>query len=1010
MKKILFIFLVALCTINVEAQLMNKMYSCSNFFDSKRSTKSSTGGHLIYYQPMAGGSNLMSLDASGNILWNKAYENNSMALNFTDFCEVSGGKLIAIRIAGAMESMTFNSVTGAPISHDNRIINAGSWSPSGPTLLAPDGNDAIFVSPDGARDSLYVGKVLGSNGSISYINVINFNGVLSTDYSYSPSAMKRTSTGQYLILCDIHNSANTNFKQAIVKVDANGNVLSFKYYDCPAGTVYWTGNSITEASNGDILVSGYANVSSVTGSYILRFDPNANFIWGKHLVNQANNTFHTEHANGDITLGVSAQALSPDNVTRCGLVNLSSSGSYLWARNFGFSGSNMCGINTDANDLTEVVQNSPMTGPGAFVLQTADLSGNMPGCSESIGPISMNNLNFIVNSASPSVVGASLNLSTPFSFTELPPLNFTTSTPDIIVSGVVSNPACFGQFGNVNISVSAGYPNYSYSWSNGTSNQNLLNVLGGTYYSRIVDAKGCVAVDTFNVIEPPQLSATYTVSHVTCFGAQNGSINVTTIGGTPGYDYQWTTLATSEDLTGLSGGFYQLTITDTNNCSKTVGVAVSEPQQLIAGIISSQNVTCHGACNGSLTGIASGGTQPYTYQWNNPGNSTTTNITGLCPGNYLFSVTDSKNCFTFSNAVITEPAALAVSSNTTDAQCGSANGAASVQVTGGVTPYSYSWSSGSTNDTATNLYAGTYTVNVLDANNCPVSATVNVDLTTTVSELCLVTVDSMSTHNILMWDKTAFTNVEYFNIYREDITNSYTLIGAVDYDSLSEYHDMDMNFADPNVTTKRYKISAMDTCGNESAKSNFHNTIFISDNAGTFTWNTYTIQNSANPVTNYKLMRDDFATGNWQQIGITAGTQNVLNDPNYTTFQSTADWRVETVWSISCTSTMRQDGNSIQGAIVKSKSNISNNRAIGIQENANTNFGMYPNPAGNVLTIRSKNGGTAEIVNALGETVLKANLDGAQNTLDISALANGIYYVKIANTQAQTLKKLVVQR
>ncbi len=1012
MKKALFIFLTTLCTLKSEAQLLNKMYSSSNFFDAKRSTRSSTGGHFLMYQPMAGGSNLLSLDASGNILWNKAYENNSSPLQFNDFCEVSGSKLIAVRIAGNIESMTFNSSTGAPISHDNRIINAGSVSYSGPTLIAPDGNDAIFVSPDGSRDSLYIGKILGSNASISYINVINLNGILSTDFYYSPSALKRTSAGQYFILCDIRNSAYTIYKQAIAKIDANGNVLFFKYFDCPTGTVYWYGSSITEASNGDILVSGYANLSSTTGSYMLRFDANANFLWGKHVLNQAaSNAFHAEHANGDITLGMSAQAFSPDNVTRCGLVNMSSSGAYLWARNYGFSGSALCGINTDANDLTEVIQNAPMTGPGAFVLQTADLNGNMPGCTEAVGPIPMNNLNLLTNSASPSTVSASLNLSTPFPFNELPPLTFAAATPEIDVNGVISNPACYGQFGNVNISVSGGYPNYTYSWSNGTSNQNLLNVLGGTYYSRIVDAKGCAVVDTFNVIEPSQLVTTYTVSHVTCFGAQNGSVNVTTSGGTPGYTWQWTTQATTEDLTGLSGGFYQLTITDANNCTKQLAVSVSEPQQLIAGIMSSQNVKCHGACDGSLTGVASGGTQPYSYLWNNPGSATTTTVTGLCPGNYLFSVTDAKNCFTFANAVITEPAALAIASTVSAAHCGSSDGAASAQVSGGVSPYTYSWSSSSTNDTAFSLSSGTYTVNVLDVNNCALSTVVNVGLTTDQPGICLITVDSMSTHNILMWDKTAYTNADYFNIYREDITNNYTLVAAVDLDSLSEYHDMDMTNADPNVTTKRYKISVVDTCGNESAKSNFHNTIFIAHNNGTFTWNTYTIQNSANPVTNYRLMRDDLANGNWQQVGTTAGTQNVLNDPNYATFQATADWRVETIWNITCTSTLRES-NGAAATLVKSKSNITNNRVVGITQSSGIEFGMYPNPANETLTIvlDKATSCSVEISNSLGETVRKSSLSG-NDQMNISELANGVYYVKILNEGKQLgIKKLVVQR
>jgi intracellular sulfur oxidation DsrE/DsrF family protein len=233
----------------------------------------------------------------------------------------------------------------------------------------------------------------------------------------------------------------------------------------------------------------------------------------------------------------------------------------------------------------------------------------------------------------------------------------------------------------------------------------------------------------------------------------------------------------------------------------------------------------------------------------------------------------------------------------------------------------------------------------------------------------------------------------------------------VNFDSLSEYHDYDTTMADPNVTTKRYKISVVDTCGNESAKSNFHNTIFIQHNNGTFTWNTYTIQNSPNPVTSYRLMRDDFATGNWQQIGVTAGTQNVLNDPNYSSFASTADWRVETVWGISCTPTLRQS-NGVEAAIVKSKSNISNNRAVGVKESSAGIFAVYPNPAMDVVTIAFEKTGLAkiEIMNALGETVRVINTSMQSSTVNTGDLTSGVYYVKVSSEGKQGVSRLVIQK
>jgi hypothetical protein len=333
---------------------------------------------------------------------------------------------------------------------------------------------------------------------------------------------------------------------------------------------------------------------------------------------------------------------------------------------------------------------------------------------------------------------------------------------------------------------------------------------------------------------------------------------------------------------------------------------------------------------------------------------------------------------------------------------------------GGSGAQNYSWSGGVTDGVAfTPVMSQAYYVNGTDSNGCSNADTVVIALKQPpMVDLCMVTVDTFSTHNILVWEKASLTNeVSYFNIYREDITNNYTLIGSVSYDSLSEYHDWDTLMADPNVTTKRYKIAAVDTCGNEGPKSSFHNTIFISHSGGTFSWNTYTIQNQPNPVSNYALYRDDFGTGNWQLVGTTAGTQNVLNDPNYATFQATADWRVETVWSISCTSTQRQS-TGIQGTIIKSKSNISNNKTVGIKNYTENFFSVYPNPTSGDLNIQVSGNGntTVKLVSMLGQEVYNANMSGSQaHTVDMTSFENGTYLLQVTTDNKTSIQRIVKQ-
>ncbi|MDP2386851.1 MAG: T9SS type A sorting domain-containing protein [Bacteroidota bacterium] len=344
--------------------------------------------------------------------------------------------------------------------------------------------------------------------------------------------------------------------------------------------------------------------------------------------------------------------------------------------------------------------------------------------------------------------------------------------------------------------------------------------------------------------------------------------------------------------------------------------------------------------------------------------STPNNFTALCPG---------------SNVTIT------------------ANGGASS---------SYLWSPGNeTTDQITVNAANDYFATITKNDGC-FKNTDTIHLTIkpvpAIPEICLVSVDSISTHNIIVWDKSAFTGVDSVKIYREDVTNVYTHIGTVDNDSLSEYHDLGV---DPNTTTKRYKISAIDSCGQESVKGNYHNTIYIIHAGnGQFTWNpVYTIENTSNPVNNYLLMRDDNSTGNWTQVASTAGTQNTIVAPTFSSFPN-ASYRVETAWGISCTST--------RGAINTSRSNIkSPSSLIGLNEIYNAvEFTFVPNPANDQVEIRlprNTTSSTIEIYNTLGQKVLNKTSNATELTIDITLLQSGTYFVKVYNENGSSTKKLI---
>jgi len=246
---------------------------------------------------------------------------------------------------------------------------------------------------------------------------------------------------------------------------------------------------------------------------------------------------------------------------------------------------------------------------------------------------------------------------------------------------------------------------------------------------------------------------------------------------------------------------------------------------------------------------------------------------------------------------------------------------------------SYNWqlpAGGYTNGSINNdsLYVGfnfanaSDTIKVQSENACGKSAWSFMVLNgqqVAVPAICMVSVDSLSTYNYIYWEKSLYPTADSFIVYREVSTGIYLPIGSVSKDSFSLYIDTARSIGpangDPNIGTYRYKLAIKDSCGNISAKSPYHNSVFFIDlQNNTFIWNTYDVEGQATPVGNFYLMRDDFNTGNYVSIGSVSGTQTTLNDPNYATYQGIANWRVDAD-NFNCTPTQKQGNNSTQTSI-----------------------------------------------------------------------------------------------
>lgn len=239
----------------------------------------------------------------------------------------------------------------------------------------------------------------------------------------------------------------------------------------------------------------------------------------------------------------------------------------------------------------------------------------------------------------------------------------------------------------------------------------------GTYTVTVGDANGCTSVATYTVTGPATgLSITETHVHPTCAG-NNGSVDITVTGGTPPYTYIWNNGATTQDLTNVGAGSHTVTVTDSTGCTISICVVLT-PANPIQLSMSTSATSCSGGNNGSASVAASGGTTPYTYNWNT--GATTSAVSNLAAGTYTVTVTDGAGCTASISKAVLGPVPITVTLDSTVNATNGANGAAYISVSGGTAPYVYAWNTlpVKTTQDVTGLSAGTYIVTVIDATGC----------------------------------------------------------------------------------------------------------------------------------------------------------------------------------------------------------------------------------------------------------------------------------------------------
>lgn len=298
--------------------------------------------------------------------------------------------------------------------------------------------------------------------------------------------------------------------------------------------------------------------------------------------------------------------------------------------------------------------------------------------------------------------------------------SFTLVQPDIlVVETTVADATCTGfDNGSIDLSVTGGSPPYAYTWSNGETTEDLLDLDADTYAVTILDNNDCEFLAEYTVQEPFTLSADLINQvNVECYNDDNGLLDVAAFGGIPPYDLSW---SDGGDGTGLAPGVYTVTIVDNNNCTTSATYTITSDNPEIVVAVSTTAASGPDAMDGSANAIVVGGTAPYSYTWST--GDTLSSFTGLNSGLYTLTVTDASQCSVVEEVQVgVGNCLLSVSPTVADNFCpGDSSGAITLTISNGQSP-NITWSTGDTTSTLSGLIDGFYSVTVTNSDTCSVT-------------------------------------------------------------------------------------------------------------------------------------------------------------------------------------------------------------------------------------------------------------------------------------------------
>ena len=529
--------------------------------------------------------------------------------------------------------------------------------------------------------------------------------------------------------------------------------------------------------------------------------------------------------------------------------------------------------------------------------------------------------------------------------------SFAISAPASALSVTASKTdvSCNGEGdGTAAITVTGGYGNYTYEWSNDETTTTLSDLSGGTYTVTVTDGGDCTAIESITIEENDAISLSGTAELPACADSETWA-TVTPSGGAGGFTYEWETGGTDATETGLLGGDYSVTVTDADGCQATRTFYLTAPSAITV-ISGRTDLQCNGVAAGEATVSVTGGAGNYTYDWTSGG--TTDTETDLQAGTYTVTITDASGCTAEKTFTITEPEAVTATIAQTNVSCfGEEDGeaVATPDVSG---DYEYYWD----NEEGTNEYfdlaAGTYTFSMTDENGCE-------------SEVYTITI----TEPQVLEGTITGTNACF------DADNGTAVVtatgGTGDYDYVWSTEDESGTITD--LAPGTYTVDITDENGCEATQF-----VTISEEAAinaavTMTGNVITAAQAGASYRWIDCDEEEFIAGATSQ-----------------TFTPVAN------------------GNYAVEVTVNDCSEISECMTIatiGLNELSVTGMSVYPNPSNGQVTIEVAAATEVVIYDMIGNIVYAETAGAGKNTIDLTTAATGMYTIKAtANGVSQTVK------